>query len=58
MRNSAISVMYPTLSKLILPNGGKTDPRLQKVKTQVTHMSNATRYSTFLCILIVPYWCH
>ncbi|KAI8641354.1 cytochrome P450 [Parasitella parasitica] len=35
MKSSAISVMYPILSKFILPNGGKTDPRLQKFLTGV-----------------------
>ena len=36
MKNSAITVMYPTLSKLIVPNGGKTDPRLQKVESNIS----------------------
>ncbi|CEP11856.1 hypothetical protein [Parasitella parasitica] len=30
MKSSAISVLYPTLSRFILPNGGKTDPKLEK----------------------------
>jgi hypothetical protein len=32
MFNSAISTMYPLLSRLFLKNGGKTDPELEKVK--------------------------
>ncbi|CAO0800979.1 unnamed protein product [Mucor circinelloides] len=35
MKSSAISVLYPTLSKFILPNGGKTNPKLQEFLTGV-----------------------
>lgn len=31
MRATAISILYPTLAKLFLKNGGKADPKLKKV---------------------------
>lgn len=35
MRSSAISAMYPLLSKLFLKNGGKTDPQLTEVRWHI-----------------------
>lgn len=31
MRATAISILYPTLAKLFLKNGGKADPKLKDV---------------------------